>query len=105
PGQWSARTIPTTLPPGPGKLGLVGDDPGPTGLDRALHDAPGFVDPEPAPDLGGPALEVLVGREESLDLAQPMLGQVAEGPRLVPAWVVVGDRKDFVVVPLVVGHV
>src|SRR5256886_9585134 len=59
----------------------------------------------PAFHVGGlVALELLVGREEGLDLAQPVLPQVSEGSHLVEPRIADGHREDLLVVAVFVAH-
>src|SRR4029077_21199053 len=81
----------TTLLPSAGAR--VHDElPGDVGIVPAFH-VRGFV-----------AFELLVRREERLDLAQPVLPEVAKGRDLVEPRIADGHGEDLLVVTVLVAH-
>src|SRR2546423_9042683 len=72
---------------------------------RVTDELPGDVGIVPAFHVGGlVAFELLVGCEERLDLPQPVLPQIFEGPHLVEPRIADGNGEDLLVVAVLVAH-
>src|SRR5439155_753652 len=72
---------------------------------RLTDELPGDVGVVPPSHFGRlVALELLVGRKEGLDLAKPVLSEVAQGPHLVEPRIAERYAEYFLVVAMLVAH-
>src|SRR5437667_760715 len=72
---------------------------------RLTDELPGDVGVVPPFHFGRlVALELLVGRKEGLDLAKPVLSEVAQGPHLVEPRIAERYAEYFLVVAMLVAH-